>query len=74
MLRSQLKTMLIIFQLISHLQEALLPLAFKYYGSKVSGCGLSVDLTQPCFLVRRAEEALVLFEEAPQVQVLQVPD
>jgi anoctamin-10 len=34
MLRSQLKTMLIIFQLISHLQEALLPLAFKYYGSK----------------------------------------
>ncbi|XP_044267516.1 anoctamin-10 isoform X1 [Tribolium madens] len=34
MLRSQLQTMLIIFQLISHVQEAVLPLAVKYYGSK----------------------------------------
>lgn len=35
MLRSQLQTMLIISQLINHVQEALLPLFVKYYGSKV---------------------------------------
>ncbi|XP_063918070.1 anoctamin-10 isoform X2 [Zophobas morio] len=34
MLRSQLQTMLIIFQLISHMQEALLPFTIKYYGAK----------------------------------------